>query len=60
MIQEPKSWQAIETGANKFFASRPDIMAKPTTWGHHSDNILNEIPVESAEAASVGSAGTKK
>ena len=43
---EPNSWQAIETGTNKYFAARPDIMSNPIKWGHHSDNLLNEIPVE--------------
>jgi hypothetical protein len=46
ILQEPNNWQAIETGANKFFAARPDIMSNPIKWGRRSDNILNEIPVE--------------
>jgi hypothetical protein len=46
VLQEPKSWQALEDGSNKFFAARPDIMANPVPWARHSDNILSEIPVE--------------
>jgi hypothetical protein len=46
VMAEPNNWQAIETGANKFFAARPDIMAKPIRWGRHSDNLLSEIRVE--------------
>ena len=29
IMMEPNSWQALETGANKFFAARPDILGKP-------------------------------
>jgi hypothetical protein len=46
ILAEPNSWQALETGFEKFFAARPDIMSSPLPWGLHSDNLLSEIPVE--------------
>ena len=46
MLLEPKSWQAIEDGQNKFFEANPDLMDRPFNWGVHSDNLLGEIPVE--------------
>lgn len=46
IFTEPKSWQAIETGFEKFFAAQPGIMEKPFNWGAHSDNLLSEIPVQ--------------
>jgi hypothetical protein len=46
ILSEPNSWQAIETGFEKFLAARPDFMSSPLTWGLHSDNLLSEIPVE--------------
>lgn len=45
IMMEPKSWQALETGANKFLAARPDILGKPLKWARHSDNLLSEVPV---------------
>jgi len=45
IMMEPKSWQAIETGADKFLAARPDILGKPLKWARHSDNLLSEVPV---------------
>ena len=44
-MMEPNSWQALETGANKFFAARPDILGKPFKWARHSDNLLSAVPV---------------
>ncbi len=46
ILMEPNSWQALEDGVNKFFAANPDFMATSFDWGTHSDNLLNEIPVE--------------
>jgi len=46
ILMEPKSWQAIEDGANKFFAANPEIMNQPFNWGAHSDNLLSEISVD--------------
>lgn len=45
ILMEPKSWQALETGADKFFAARPDILGQPLKWARHSDNLLSEVPV---------------
>jgi hypothetical protein len=45
VLAEPKSWQSIETGSQKFFAAYPDFGDKPV-WFTHSDNLLGEIPVE--------------
>ncbi len=45
ILMEPNSWQAIETGAEKWFEAMPDIMDQPFVWGKHSDNLLAEIPV---------------
>jgi hypothetical protein len=45
VLAEPKSWQAIKTGDDKFMAARPDIFTSPFRWVGHSDNILNEVPV---------------
>ena len=46
LLLEPKSWQAIEDGQNKFFEANPGLMDRPFKWGVHSDNILGEILVE--------------
>jgi len=46
MLLEPKSWQAIQDGQNKFFEANPDVMDRPFNWGVHSDNLLGEISVE--------------
>lgn len=45
IMMEPKSWLAIETGADKFLAARPDILGKPLRWARHSENLLSEVPV---------------
>ena len=45
VLAEPKSWQAIKAGDDKFMASRPDILTTPFRWVGHSDNILNEVAV---------------
>ena len=46
VLSEPKSWQAIESGFDKFLTARPDIMTKPLKWAHHSDNLLSELSVQ--------------
>jgi hypothetical protein len=46
ILIEPKSWQALEDGANKFFAANPGVMDQAFNWGRHSDNLLSEIPVD--------------
>jgi len=46
IFAEPKNWQSIETGFDKFFAANPGIMSKPYKFGRHTDNLLSEIPVE--------------
>jgi hypothetical protein len=46
ILAEPKNWQSIETGFEKFFAANPGIMSEPYKFGRHTDNLLNEIPVE--------------
>lgn len=46
IVAEPKSWQAIKNGEEKFFAARPDIFTAPFRWAGHSDQILTEIPVK--------------
>ena len=46
LLLEPKNWQSIETGFEKFHAANPEFMSKPYTFGMHSDNLLNEIPVK--------------
>jgi hypothetical protein len=45
ILSEPKSWQSIKTGNDKFFAARPDIFTAPFRWSGHSDDILTEVPV---------------
>jgi hypothetical protein len=45
VLAEPKSWQSLETGWQKFFAAYPEFGDKPV-WFTHSDNLLSEIPVE--------------
>jgi hypothetical protein len=45
VLTEPKSWQSIKTGNDKFFAARPDILTAPFRWQGHSDDILTEVPV---------------
>jgi hypothetical protein len=38
IMAEPKSWQAIETGFEKFFGAHPEIMTTPLkNWGGHSE-----------------------
>lgn len=46
VIAEPRSWQAIETGFEKFFAAYPNVMNEPQRWGPHTDNLLSEIVVQ--------------
>lgn len=46
VMAEPNSWQAIETGFEKFFAAFPNMMNEPFRWGPHSDNLLSEIAVQ--------------
>ncbi len=43
---EPKNWQSIETGFEKFFAANPEIMSEPLGFGRHTDNLLSELSVE--------------
>jgi hypothetical protein len=45
VLAEPKNWQSIETGFEKFIGSRPDFTDMPV-WFTHSDNVVSEIPVE--------------
>jgi len=46
ILLEPKSWQAIQDGQNKFFEANPELMDNPFNWSGHSDNLLTEIAVE--------------
>ena len=46
LMLEPKSWQAIQDGQNKFFEANAETMDEPFNWATHSDNLLSEIPVE--------------
>ena len=46
VLEEPKSWESIKSGSDKFFASMPDVGDTPFKWGRHSDNLLSEIEVE--------------
>ncbi len=46
ILAEPNSWQAIETGFEKFFAAYPNMMNEAQRWGPHTDNLLSEIPVQ--------------
>ena len=46
ILVEPKNWQSIETGFEKFLAANPELMSKPWKFGRHTDNLLSEIPVE--------------
>ena len=46
LMLEPKSWQAIQDGQNKFFEANAEMMDTPFNWATHSDNLLSEIPVE--------------
>ena len=46
ILLEPKSWQSIQDGQDKFFAANPEVMDQPFNWGGHSDNVLVEVPVE--------------
>ena len=46
LMLEPKSWQAIQDGQNKFFEARSEEMDKPFNWANHSDNLLSEIPLD--------------
>ena len=45
IFMEPKSWQAIETGASKWIESA-GLLDKPWLWKSHSDNVLTELSVE--------------
>jgi len=45
ILAEPKNWQSIETGAEKWIASMSDFGDRPVRFTH-SDNLLSEIPVE--------------
>ena len=46
IFAEPKNWQSIETGFEKFFAANPELMSEPSGFGRHTDNLLSEISVE--------------
>lgn len=46
ILLEPKSWQSIQDGQDKFFAANAEVMDQPFNWGGHSDNVLVEVPVE--------------
>ena len=46
ILLEPKSWQSIQDGQDKFFAANSEVMDQPFNWGGHSDNVLVEVPVE--------------
>jgi hypothetical protein len=46
ILLEPKSWQSIQDGQNKFFEANPELMDTPFNWAGHSDILLTEIPVE--------------
>ncbi len=46
ILTEPKNWQSIETGFEKFLAANPEIMSGPLGFGRHTDNLLSEISVE--------------
>ena len=46
IFAEPKNWQSIETGFEKFLAANPEIMSEPLGFGRHTDNLLSEISVE--------------
>ena len=46
VLAEPNSWQALETGFEKFFAAYPSMMNEPFRWGPHTDNLLSEIMVQ--------------
>ena len=46
ILIEPKSWQSIETGFDKFYAATPEIMSEALGFGRHTDNILSEVDVE--------------
>ena len=46
IFTEPKNWQSIETGFEKFFAANPELMSEPSGFGRHTDNLLSEISVE--------------
>lgn len=46
LFLEPKSWQAIVDGEDKFFAANPELLDEPIAWGTHSDNLLTEIAAE--------------
>ncbi len=46
ILTEPKNWQSIETGFEKFLAANPEIMSGPLGFGRHTDNLLSEVSVE--------------
>ncbi len=59
ILMEPKNWQSIETGFEKFFAANPESMSEPLGFGRHTDNLLSEISVEQeASAGLLPSPGT--
>jgi hypothetical protein len=45
LLMEPKSWESLEKGMEKVI-NATGMMDRPWNWGHHSDHLLNEIPVE--------------
>lgn len=38
ILEEPKSWQSIETGGEKFLAAT-EVMSQSFMWGRHTDNV---------------------
>ena len=44
-LREPKNWQSIPAGFEKFVAANPEFMRQPFRCAEHSDNILAEVPV---------------
>jgi hypothetical protein len=45
MLMEPKSWQAIETGATKWIESS-GVLDQPWIWKSHSDDVLTELSLD--------------
>ena len=46
VLMEPKNWQSIETGFEKFDAANPAFLSEPWGFGRHSDNLLSEISLD--------------
>ncbi|HUE89226.1 MAG TPA: hypothetical protein VMO26_24375 [Vicinamibacterales bacterium] len=44
-ISEPKSWQSIVGGFDKFVAATPAFQTSPVVCASHSDNIVREVEV---------------